>query len=99
MQSEHRHSLRGGKEIPVVGGEAEMIRRGRWHRRSIGDGQQLQKIVPEHSQAVAGSERMHTGRRQAETERLPVQRSLRQIVDRRDDRLGVAWDLRIAGRP
>jgi hypothetical protein len=51
------------------------------HRCRIGDGQQLDKIVPEHRQTVAGSEWMHAGRRQAETERLPVQRSLRQIAD------------------
>ena len=90
VQSQHRHSFRGGKKIPVVGGEAESIRRGRRHRRSIGDGQKFQKIVPEHRQAVAGSERMHAGRREAETERLPIQRSLRQIADTNDEMIDSA---------
>ena len=85
VHRQHRHSLTGGQKIPVVGGEAEMPRRGRRHRRSIGDGQKFQKIVPEHREAIARSERMHAGRREIETERLPIQRSLRQIVDTNDE--------------
>ena len=85
VQCQHRHSFAGSKKILVVGGEAEVIRCSRRHRRGIGDGQQLQKIVPEHRQAVAGSERMHAGRREAEATPLPVQRSLRQIVDTNDE--------------
>ena len=85
VHRQHRHAFSGGEKIPVVGGEAELARCSRRHRGRVGDGQQLQKIVPEHRQAVAGSERMHAGRREAETERLPVQRSLRQIADTNDE--------------
>jgi hypothetical protein len=101
VQSQQRHSFSGGKKIPVVGCEAEAARCSRRHRRSIGDGQQLEKIVPEHRQAVAGSKRMHAGRCQAEAERLPVQRSLRQIADTDDEVIQSAGHgvLRIAGGP
>ena len=85
VHGQHRHSFGGGEKILVVGGEAEPARCSRRHRRRIGDGQQFQKIVPEHCEAVAGSERMHAGRREAETERLPIQRSLRQIADTDDE--------------
>ena len=90
VHSQHRHSFTGGKKIPVVGGEAEVVRRSRRHRRGIGDGQQLQIIVPEHRQAVAGSEWMYAGRREVKAERSPIQRSLRQIADTNDEMMDSA---------
>jgi hypothetical protein len=76
VQGQHRHSFAGSQKILIVSGEAEVAGRRRRHRRHIGDGQQFQKIVPEHRQAVAGSKGMDAGRRQGKAEPLPTQRGL-----------------------
>jgi hypothetical protein len=61
-------SSAGSQKILVVGSEAETARCGRGYGGSVGDGQQLQEVVPEHGQVVAGSERMDAGRRQGKAE-------------------------------
>ena len=85
VQRQHRHSFTRAKKILVVGGEAESTRCGRRHRRSIGDRKQFQKIVPELCEPIAGSEWMHASRSEREAERLPIERSLRQVTNTNDE--------------
>ncbi len=70
--------------------EAETARRGRGYGGSVGDGQQLQEVVPEHGQVVAGSERMDAGRRKGKAEGSQVERSLRKIADANDEVIDAA---------
>jgi len=85
VPGQHRHPLRRGEKIPVVSSEAESAGRSGRYCRGVGDGQQLEKIVRKHCQAVAGSERMNAGRREGKAEGLPTQRSLRKIADANDE--------------
>jgi hypothetical protein len=85
VEGQHRHPFGGFEKILVVRGKVESAALGRRHRRRVGDGQQLQKIIAEHRQTVAGSKGMDAGRREGKAERLPVQRGLCQIVDTNDE--------------
>ena len=67
------------------GSDAEAARCGRGYGGGVGDGQQLQEVVAEHGQVVAGSERMDAGRREGKAEGSQVELSLRKIADANDE--------------
>ena len=84
VPGQHRHALRRGEKILVVSSEAESAGGGDRYCRGVGDGQQLEKVVRKHGQAVAGSERMNPDRREGKAEGSQAQRSLRKIADADD---------------
>ena len=85
VPGQHRHPFGGSQKILVVSSEAETARCGGRYGGSVGDGQQLQEVVPEHGQVVAGSERMDADRREGKAEGSQVLLSLRKIADANDE--------------
>ena len=68
-----------------MGSEAETARCGGRYCGGVGDGQQLQEVVPEYGQVVAGSERMDAGRREGKAEGSQVLLGPGKIADANDE--------------